>query len=161
MATLEGSYPSVLKLTIKARGGPKKAIMAVQHALLVAICHMFSSGRVHEDLGRTILSAVTRSDGCGTWWRRSGRWVSRSRCPGRLPEPWLDVSVPVRLSGRHGAVANHESTESCRRPSHPQVSWKIKGLAPQKWGRCQDFTVPLGGVDQPRATRKTAGQMTP
>ncbi len=34
-----------------AKGGPKKAIVAVQHALLVAIWHMFSTGSVHEDLG--------------------------------------------------------------------------------------------------------------
>ena len=46
-----GSYYGALYRRKKARGGPKKAIMAVQHALLVAIWHMFSTGCLHEDLG--------------------------------------------------------------------------------------------------------------
>ena len=33
------------------RGGPKKAIVAVQHAILVAIWHMLSNGAFHDDLG--------------------------------------------------------------------------------------------------------------
>ena len=47
----KGSYYGALYRRKKARGGPKKAIMAVQHALLVAIWHMFSRGTFHEDLG--------------------------------------------------------------------------------------------------------------
>ena len=35
----------------QSRGGPKKAIVAVQHAMMVAIWHMFSRGTMHEDLG--------------------------------------------------------------------------------------------------------------
>ena len=35
----------------KSRGGPNKAIVVVQHALLVALWHMFSTGATHEDLG--------------------------------------------------------------------------------------------------------------
>ena len=46
-----GSYYGALYRRKKARGGPKKVIMAVQHALLVAIWHMFSTGCLHEDLG--------------------------------------------------------------------------------------------------------------
>ena len=46
-----GSYYGALYRRKKARGGPKKAIMAVQHALLVAIWHMFQTGCLHEDLG--------------------------------------------------------------------------------------------------------------
>ena len=46
-----GSYYGALYRRKKVRGGPKKAIMAVQHALLVAIWHMFSTGSLHEDLG--------------------------------------------------------------------------------------------------------------
>ena len=38
-------------VALEAKGGPKKAIVAVQHALLVAIWHMFSTGSMHEDLG--------------------------------------------------------------------------------------------------------------
>ena len=47
----KGSYYRALYHRKKAKGGPKKAIVAVQHALLVAIWHMFSTGSVHEDLG--------------------------------------------------------------------------------------------------------------
>ena len=47
----KGSYYGALYRRKKARGGPKKAIMAVQHALLVAIWHMFSRGHLHEDIG--------------------------------------------------------------------------------------------------------------
>jgi hypothetical protein len=36
---------------IRARHGIKKAIVAVQHSLLVAIWHMLSKGADHEDLG--------------------------------------------------------------------------------------------------------------
>lgn len=47
----KGSYYRALYHRKKAKGGPKKAIVAVQHALLVAIWHMFSTGSVREDLG--------------------------------------------------------------------------------------------------------------
>ena len=36
---------------MKARGGSKKAIVAVQHAILVAIWHMFTTECTHEDIG--------------------------------------------------------------------------------------------------------------
>ncbi|WP_419949615.1 IS110 family transposase [Candidatus Palauibacter sp.] len=45
------SYYRALYHRHKARGGPKKAIVAVQHAILVAVWHMFSNGVLHEDLG--------------------------------------------------------------------------------------------------------------
>ena len=47
----KGSYYRTLYHRHKARGGPKKAIVAVQHAMMVAIWHMFSRGTMHEDLG--------------------------------------------------------------------------------------------------------------
>ena len=47
----KGSYYRVLHHRHKSRGGSKKAIVVVQHALLVAIWHMFSRGVTHEDLG--------------------------------------------------------------------------------------------------------------
>ena len=46
-----GCYYRALYHRKKAKGGSKKAIVAVQHALLVAIWHMFSTGSIHEDLG--------------------------------------------------------------------------------------------------------------
>ncbi len=47
----KGSCYRALYHRHKSRGGPKKAIVAVQHAILVAIWHMFSTGAMHEDLG--------------------------------------------------------------------------------------------------------------
>ena len=47
----KGSYYRTLYHRHKARGGPKKAIVVVQHAIVVAIWHMFSRGTMHEDLG--------------------------------------------------------------------------------------------------------------
>ena len=46
-----GSYYRALYYRHKGRGGSKKAIVVVQHAILVAIWHMFSRGVPHEDLG--------------------------------------------------------------------------------------------------------------
>jgi transposase len=45
------SYYRALYHRLKARGGPKKAIVAVQHALLVALWHMLKHGVPHQDLG--------------------------------------------------------------------------------------------------------------
>ncbi len=45
------SYYRSLYYRHKARGGSKKAIVVVQHAILVAIWHMLSRGVPHEDLG--------------------------------------------------------------------------------------------------------------
>jgi transposase len=45
------SYYHALYHRMKARQGPKKAIGAVQHALLVAIWHMLSRHEPHRDLG--------------------------------------------------------------------------------------------------------------
>ena len=50
-ARTRGSYYRALYHRKKAKGGSKKAIVAVQHALLVAIRNMFSTGSTHEDLG--------------------------------------------------------------------------------------------------------------
>ena len=45
------SYYRALYHRMKARGGPKKAIVAVQHAMLVALWHMLTRGVPHQDLG--------------------------------------------------------------------------------------------------------------
>lgn len=50
-ARVRGSYYRALYFRHKARGGPKRAIVVVQHAILVAIWHMLSRGTLHEDLG--------------------------------------------------------------------------------------------------------------
>jgi len=45
------SYYRALYYRLKARGGPKKAIVAVQHALLVALWHILTRRVPHQDLG--------------------------------------------------------------------------------------------------------------
>ncbi|MDE0083064.1 MAG: IS110 family transposase [Gammaproteobacteria bacterium] len=50
-ARTKGSYYRALYYRRRARGGPKKAIVAVQHAILVAIWHMLTTGSFHEGLG--------------------------------------------------------------------------------------------------------------
>ena len=72
---------------MKARQGPKKAIGAVQHAMLVAIWHMLSRQLPHADLGPDYLGRrdgtqanATTSDACNRWdsaspWSRPPRSV--------------------------------------------------------------------------------------
>ena len=50
-ARVRGSYYRALYFRHKARSGPKRAIVVVQHAIMVAIWHMLSRGTFHEDLG--------------------------------------------------------------------------------------------------------------
>ena len=50
-ARTRGSYYSALYYRHRARGGSRKAISVVQHAILVALWHMLSTGASHEDLG--------------------------------------------------------------------------------------------------------------
>jgi transposase len=45
------SYYRALYYRMKARGGPKKAIVAVQHAMLIALWHMLKHRVPHQDLG--------------------------------------------------------------------------------------------------------------
>ena len=45
------SYYRALYHRLKARRGPKKAIVAVQHAMLVALWHMLKHRVPHQDLG--------------------------------------------------------------------------------------------------------------
>ena len=68
----KGSYNGALYRRKKARGGPKQAIMAVQHALLVTIWHMFhmfhmfSRGACTRIWDRTTSSATTSNEECAT-----------------------------------------------------------------------------------------------
>ena len=47
----KGSYLQAQFYRIKARGGPKKAIMAVAASILTAIYHMLKDGTMYKDLG--------------------------------------------------------------------------------------------------------------
>ena len=48
----KGSYLQAQFYRIKARRGPKKAIMAVAASILTAIYHMLKDGTMYKDLGR-------------------------------------------------------------------------------------------------------------
>lgn len=50
-ARTKKSYYRALYHRLRARGGPKKAIVAVQHAILVALWHMLKHHAPHRDLG--------------------------------------------------------------------------------------------------------------
>lgn len=47
----KGTYYHALYRRLAARRGPKRAIMAVAHALLTAIYYMLRDGVIHRDLG--------------------------------------------------------------------------------------------------------------
>jgi hypothetical protein len=47
----KGSYLQAQFLRLKARRGPKKAIMAVAASILTAIYHMLKDGTLYQDLG--------------------------------------------------------------------------------------------------------------
>lgn len=47
----KNTYYRALYHRLKVRGGPKKAIVAVQHAMLVALWHMLKRCEPHKDLG--------------------------------------------------------------------------------------------------------------
>ena len=53
------SYYRALYHRLKGRRGPKKAIVAVQHALLVALWHMLTHRVPHRDLGATYFDPRT------------------------------------------------------------------------------------------------------
>ena len=62
------------------RGGPKKAIVAVQHAILTDVRHMLSTGALHEDLGPD-------------HFQRHDREHQARRLLGRLRKLGIDVQV--------------------------------------------------------------------
>ncbi len=47
----KGSYYHALYHRLKSRRGAKKAIVAVQHAMLAALWHMLTHREAHQDLG--------------------------------------------------------------------------------------------------------------
>jgi hypothetical protein len=56
----KGTYYNVLYRRLAARRGPKRAIVAVAHALLTAIYHMLHDGVVHRDLGPDHFERIDR-----------------------------------------------------------------------------------------------------
>ncbi len=50
-ARTKSSYYRTLYYRHRSRGGPKKSIVVVQHAILTAIWHMLSTDSFHQDLG--------------------------------------------------------------------------------------------------------------
>src|SRR5207249_9877415 len=56
----KGSYYGALYRRLKARRGPKRAIVAVAHAMLHAIWHMLSRTTPHRDLGDQYFDQLNR-----------------------------------------------------------------------------------------------------
>lgn len=56
----KGSYLRALFLRIKARRGPKKAIIAVAASMLTAIYHMLRDGVIYQDLGDAHFAAIDK-----------------------------------------------------------------------------------------------------
>jgi transposase len=65
-ARTKSSYYRALYHRLKARHGSKKAIVAVQHSLLVAIWHMLHKGVAHEDLGAEYFEQRNKASICPT-----------------------------------------------------------------------------------------------
>ena len=121
----KGSYYGALYRRKKARGGPKKAIMAVQHALLVAIWHMFSRGQLPRRSGTGSLRAprqatkstlpgrADREDGCRGRGERRGCLNPERRA---LPTPRVSrKNVRVRALHRGGSGATGAGQRAGRR----------------------------------------------
>jgi transposase len=51
IANTKGTYLSATYRRIAARRGPKKALVAVEHAILTAICNMAHTGALYDDPG--------------------------------------------------------------------------------------------------------------
>jgi len=56
----KGSYLQAQFYRIRARRGPKKAILAVAASILTAIYHMLKDGTLHQDLGPNYLNACNK-----------------------------------------------------------------------------------------------------
>jgi transposase len=57
----KGSYYGALYRRLKSRRGPKRAIVAVAHAMLHALWHMLSRKSEHRDLGDTSPNSASPS----------------------------------------------------------------------------------------------------
>src|SRR6516164_6612627 len=77
----KGSYLQAQFYRIKARRGPKKAIMAVVASILTAIYHMLKDGTMYKDLGRNHFD------------RRSS-----DQQKNRLVKRLVDLATPLRSS---------------------------------------------------------------
>lgn len=98
-ARTRGSYYRALYYRMKRHGGSKKAIVAVQYAILVAIWHMFTSRpapptRISDP---TTSSAATKSGASAITSTSFAGWASSSRSgkPRRSP---AEGPRPVRLA---------------------------------------------------------------
>ena len=74
------SYLHAQFFRIKARRGPKKAIMAVAASILTAIYHMLKDGTLYQDLGpitsNAVPRSVKRSDSFSAWPTSDMPWNS-------------------------------------------------------------------------------------
>ena len=82
----KNSYLQAQFYRIKARRGPKKAIMAVAASILTAIYHMLKDGTMYKDLGSITSIAVQQTSKNNAWLNASlnlGTLWRSSRSPPR------------------------------------------------------------------------------
>ena len=123
----KGSYLQAQFYRIKARRGPKKAIMAVAASILTAIYHMLKDGTMYKDLGSNQRFRIGANDGAraiganaGCCRRRQLRgrrrntpiesrvnlvWISHIRCPYARARGWAARCCSTCSIGLGGAAA--------------------------------------------------------
>ncbi len=69
-ARKKDSYFRALFLRLKARRGPKKAIVAVAASILTTVYHLLRDGTVYEDLGASHFDAINRDRAAKSLVRR-------------------------------------------------------------------------------------------
>jgi hypothetical protein len=89
------SYLQAQFYRIKARRGPKKAIMAVAASILTAIYHMLKDGTMYKDLGRNHFDRRSTDQQKSAWsnvWPTLATLWRSSRSPPRA----VFVALPSR-----------------------------------------------------------------
>ena len=92
IANSHGTYLAAKYRRIAARRGAKKALVAVEHAILIAIWNMAHTGALYDDPGADYYTRLDPERARRTPWSRSSRRSGSSRVSGSsLPH---SASVP-------------------------------------------------------------------
>ena len=106
---IKDTYLAARYRRIMARGGRKRALVAVQHSILIAVWHMFTNDMAYCDLGRTTSSnalarrappdASSESSTTSAIRSRSTRWLSHNHRP-----TTQHTTISYQRSSRHGTA---------------------------------------------------------
>ncbi len=110
-ARTKGSYYRALYYRRRARGGPKKAIVAVQHAILVAIWHMLTTGSPRHG-AKSSASSKASTTPAGSTRRSATRRPRTSRNSTMRPEANLQHRGEGSSPGFSCSLASSESLVS-------------------------------------------------